>query len=145
MQDKKVSEDAPTQYKQVLGIGFLPSKAKKPYFVPLHAHDFELHEVSSSLDALPGTVPGPFLPAKNEFNSIYVQDKVTLAERCGLFKRFVESESIKKVCYDTQESLKPILALYPRYSGEAQTLFHLPFFAHNRCVQSYLGIWLTQR
>jgi len=34
-----------------------------------------------------------------------------------LLKRFVESEAIRKVCYDAQESLKPILALYPRFAG----------------------------
>ncbi len=35
----------------------------------------------------------------------------------------MESESIRgKVCYDTQESLKPILALYPRYAGTTSTL-----------------------
>ena len=40
-----------------------------------------------------------------------------------MLKRFVESESIRgKVCYDTQESLKPILALYPRYAGTTSTL-----------------------
>jgi hypothetical protein len=48
--------------------------------------------------------------------------EVTLADRCEVLKRFVESESIRgKVCYDTQESLKPILALYPRYAGTTST------------------------
>jgi hypothetical protein len=47
-QDKKVSEDAPIQYKQVLGVGFLPAKAKRPYFVP-----FTIHDITSYLSASP--------------------------------------------------------------------------------------------
>ncbi|ELR25164.1 DNA polymerase I domain containing protein [Acanthamoeba castellanii str. Neff] len=108
--DKKVSEDAPIQYKQVLGVGFLPAKAKRPYFVPLNIHDITTYSAAAAA-------------AEEAAEADSETKEVTLADRCEVLKRFVESESIRgKVCYDTQESLKPILALYPRYAVATRNL-----------------------
>ena len=63
-----------------------------------------------------------------------------------MLKRFVESESIRgKVCFDTQESLKPILALYPRYAGTT-SYFPLRLAGHtNRTRVSELNFFFLLR
>jgi len=59
--DKKVSEEAPIQYKQVLGVGFLPAKAKRPFFLPLHANELSSYSSSATSSLAPTSVAQPLV------------------------------------------------------------------------------------
>lgn len=101
----KKNEEFPLLYEQVLGIGFLPAKAKKPFFVPL------THQEISH-----------FFESKEEGKEEKKQRKgsestsISIKHKRHLMKKFLASANTK-VCYDTQQCLKTVFCMFPNSLG----------------------------
>ncbi len=103
-------------HKLVLGLGFLPAKAKKPYYLPLTYQEIHTY-VEQGEKAKKEKVHINSLLSTLWFNSyMFAKDDVSLQEKCEAVKEFISSDT-HKVCFDLQQSIKIPLCLFPRHAG----------------------------